>query len=371
MKRVIVSVTNDLVTDNRVHRVCSTLLSAGYDVILTGRKLSYSASVKRNYSTRRMRLVFNKGPLFYAEYNIRLFFSLLFSRFDILLANDLDTLPANYLCSRLRGKTLVYDSHEYFTEVPELINRKRTRNIWKWFEKKIVPKLIYVFTVSDSLAAGYMKLYNIKFEVIRNVPFRFKSGFEQSAIKADYSDSKQIIYQGALNKGRGIEKIIRAMKYVKGAVFLIAGDGDISAKLRELAHNEGVDDRVVFQGRIPAEELPAVTVSCHLGISFEEDMGLSYRYSLPNKIFDYIQAEIPVLCSGLDEQRKLVEKYNIGICVRESGPEELAEIIQKMLSDEELRKSWSENLKIAAEELCWEKEQYKLTDLFGRAENQT
>ena len=128
MKKIIISVTNDLIADNRVHKVATSLCKNNYNILLIGRKLKKSSKIKeRNYKCKRIKLIFNKGALFYAEYNFRLFWLLLFTKADILLANDLDTLLANFLCAKIKRKKLVYDSHEYFTEVPELINRKFTK----------------------------------------------------------------------------------------------------------------------------------------------------------------------------------------------------------------------------------------------------
>src|ERR1035437_8590299 len=172
MKRIILSVTNDLVTDQRVHRIATTLMNNGTKVTLVGRLLPKSLPLQRNYRTHRMRLLFKKGPLFYAEYNIRLFFYLMFAKADILVSNDLDTLPANYLVSIIRKKVLVYDSHEYFTEVPELIYRRVTRNIWKKLEQFILPKIKYSYTVNNSIADIYNKMYNINMKVVRNMPVR-------------------------------------------------------------------------------------------------------------------------------------------------------------------------------------------------------
>ena len=122
-QKIIVSVTNDLSTDQRVDKICNTLLELNFDVVLIGRKLPNSIRVKRVYSTRRFKLWFNKGALFYANYNIRLFFFLLFNKTDALWSNDLDTLLPNYLISKWKNKKLIFDSHEYFTEVPELVDR--------------------------------------------------------------------------------------------------------------------------------------------------------------------------------------------------------------------------------------------------------
>ena len=363
MKRVIVSVTNDLVTDNRVHKVCTSLSSFGYEILLVGRNLSNSEIVSRSYSTKRFRLIFNKGMFFYAEYNIRLFFFLLFARVDIMLSNDLDSLPANYLASMFRNKKLVYDSHEYFTEVPELIGRKRTQNIWLKIEKHILPKIKNAYTVCESLAKIYNEKYNVSFKVVRNAPLKTKENL--TAIELDFLKSKKVIlYQGALNVGRGIEKTISAMKYLENAVFLIIGKGDITEKLKQFAGKEGVTDKVKFLGRIPFEKLSAYTKLADLGISLEENMGLNYYYSLPNKIFDYIQAGVPILVSDFPEMKKIIDEYHVGICTLENDPEKLAGIIKKVLSDEFLQNEWKANLLKAAEDLCWEKEEKILKGIF-------
>jgi hypothetical protein len=130
-KTILVSVINDLNTDQRVHKICTFIEQQGYRVVLIGRKRKASDPMEtRSYQTMRMRLLFEKGGLFYAEFNLRLFFLLLFKRSHILVANDLDTLLANFLVAKLKRKKLVYDSHEFFTEVPELLNRPRTRAVW-------------------------------------------------------------------------------------------------------------------------------------------------------------------------------------------------------------------------------------------------
>ena len=138
MKSVIVSVTNDLVTDNRVNRTCSVLKSLGFRVVLVGRKLKQSSEISRSYECKRFRMFFKKGVLFYSFYNLRLFFFLLFRRVDLLYANDLDTLLPNYLVSKIKRVPLIYDSHELFTEVPELQNAPFKKAVWTKIEKYII-----------------------------------------------------------------------------------------------------------------------------------------------------------------------------------------------------------------------------------------
>ncbi len=364
-KRIIVSVTNDLVADNRVHKVCSTLQKMGFGVLLVGRKLHKNPGLEnRSYAIKRFRLLFNEGPLFYAFFNLRLFLFLLFSKSDVLLSNDLDTLPANYLAARLRKKPLVYDSHEYFTEVPELVNRPGVQRIWQWLEKKMVPDLKSAYTVCASIAHFYTEKYGTSFEVVRNVP-RANNRTPNISEKEE-SVEKTILYQGALNVHRGLEHAIRSMKYLDGCRFILAGDGDIKKELEELAKKEGVSSKVQFLGRLPIKELSRITPTADLGLSIEEDVGLNYRYALPNKLFDYIQAEVPVLVTNLPEMAAIVYQYKIGEMTKSLEPQELAKKMRGALFDEQKRKEWKKNLKIAATELTWEKEEEKLKAIFSR-----
>ncbi|HPE18546.1 MAG TPA: glycosyltransferase [Tenuifilaceae bacterium] len=361
MKKVILLATTDLVADQRVHRSALTLHENGFTVLALGRRLKYTPTeVSVPYSVHRFKLLFNKGFLFYKFFNVRAFFYLVFHSFDILLANDLDALLAARVACFLKGKPLVYDSHELFTEVPELINRKFTRSVWLKLEKSLVPGLKFCTTVSEGVASELKKRYSVNFTVIRNVPFY------KEISKTDFtSDGKTIIYQGALNIGRGLEKLIAAMQLLPHCKLLIAGTGDIEQKLKNLCHNLGLQDRVSFLGRIPHEELHLITCKATIGVSLEEDLGLSYHFALPNKLFDYIQAGLPVLVSNLPEMKSLVSKYSVGLIVDSNlNASALANQLEKMLENEKQLEQWHANAVVAAKELCWEKERHKLLDIF-------
>lgn len=364
MKRIIVSVTNDLVTDNRISRVCDSLADMGFEIHLVGRLRKRSPQIEpRSYNTRRMKLFFEKESLFYAEYNVRLFLLLLFSKFDILLANDLDTLPANYIVSLIRKKPLVYDSHEFFTEVPELIGRRRIRKIWLGIEKKILPKLKYAYTVSESIANALKDRYGTSFRVVRNFP-ELQAASGASDTCPEESKEKIILYQGALNEGRGLEHAIVAMKYIDDAKLVIAGEGDIEDRLKKLVMDEKLEQKVEFKGRLSPGKLINITRKAHLGISIEEDRGLNYRYALPNKLFDYIHANLPVLVSDLPEMVKIVSEWQIGLITPSHEPNVLAGMIREALLNNKLREEWSENLKKAASVLNWNLEEKKLKEIF-------
>ncbi len=364
-KRVIISVTNDLVADNRVHKVATSLMKFGFDVLLVGRKLNASLPVNRDYKTKRFRLLFHKGAMFYACYNIRLFLFLLFRKADIFLSNDLDTLPANYYASIIKKIKLVYDSHEYFTEVPELVNRPKVKRIWEKIEKRILPKIKYSYTVCQSIADIYSQKYGINMQVVRNIPIcniEYEDSFP--TLFSEFKDKNIILYQGAVNIGRGIEHVIRAMQFVDNAVFVIIGDGDIKVEMERLVEELKLKSKVLFTGKMPFNELLSYTKNADIGISLEENIGLNYYYALPNKLFDYIRANVPVLVSKLPEIERIVNKYGIGEFIDNHNVEHIAEKINMMMKSPEKISFWKENLKKASKELCWENEEQVLKSIF-------
>lgn len=363
--KIIISVINDLVTDHRVHKVAQTLYNEGYNVFLIARLLKTSLTLsKRDYQTKRMSLFFTKGPFFYAEFNIRLFFFLLFHKFDILLSNDLDTLPANYLAAKLKRKALVYDSHEIFTEVPELINRSFQGNVWKMIERNILPKLKYSYTVNQSVSDYYYKKYGVRMSVVRNVPKISDLTYEFEEL--NFKDRvKIIVYQGALNVGRGLELIIESMQFLENTLLIIIGDGDIKQQLIELIYKHKLKEKVKMPGKIQFNELKTYTMQADLGISLEENLGMNYYLALPNKIFDYIHAGVPVLASDLPEIAAIINKYKIGVITKTRIPAELASLIQSLFKDIENYKKYKQNTILARNELCWENEEKTIINIFN------
>jgi len=357
LKRIVISVTNDLTTDQRVEKTCEALSEIGYDVVLVGRKLKTSLPIQKNYKTVRFRLLFNKGFLFYAEFNIRLFIFLLFTKKNLLFSNDLDTLLPNYLLSLLQQKTLVFDSHELFSEIPELVTKPRIKNFWLYLEKKLIPKLKNVITVSNSIKNHYLNLYGVSATVVRNIPKIQKIDPKEFDVNTD--EKKIILYQGAVNIGRGIELMIDTMPLLDKYLFIVIGDGDILKELKEKVKLQNLNNKVKFLGKKSPEELKKLTLSASIGMSLEEDLGLNYRYALPNKVFDYLHANIPVIIADLPEMRALIEKYSFGEILTERSPEVLAKIIKQMTT-----KSYKKELAMAKEKLNWSKEKKKLTSIF-------
>jgi len=371
LKKVIVSVTNDLSSDQRVHRHCATLVALGFDVLLVGRQYKNSLLLpQRSYSCKRMKLWFSKGPFFYAEYNFRLFFFLLFQRFDLLLSNDLDTLLPNYLVASLRSKKLVYDSHEFYTGVPELVSRPRVQRIWLSIEKYIFPKLKYVMTVNDSIASIYKELYGISLAVVRNVPAKRPLPSVTRAQMGLPLQKKIILMQGAgINIDRGAEEIIEAMRLLSpnDYVFLIVGSGDVLPQLKKMVQDYKINEQVIFVDKVPMDVLMCYTVLADVGVTMDKDTNVNYRYSLPNKLFDYIQCGLPVLATNLLEVQKVITQHKVGAIVDDLSPKALAHSLGSFLNDDEALMACKRNAKIAAEELCWEKEKMKFEQIIRNA----
>lgn len=369
MKKVIVSVINDLSTDQRVHKVCSTLHSMGFDVTLVGRRQRTSLPLSgRKYATSRMFLLFEKGPLFYAEYQIRLFFFLMFRNATVLVSNDLDTLLPNFLVSKLTGANLVYDSHELFCEVPELQNNPGKKKTWKRLERWIFPKLKHVFTVNDSIAKIYSEEYNVKLNVVRNIPFLTVQQSIPDATRSELNiplNKKIIVIQGAgLNIDRGVEEAVLAMQDVEKAVLMIVGTGDVIDVLKQMVEEYKLKGKVIFTGKVPFEKLVQYTRQADLGLSLDKDTNINYKYSLPNKVFDYIHAGVPVLASDLVEIKKVVLDWDIGDIVYTHDPKDIACKINLILNNEELLLKWKKNCKIAASILNWEEEEKVLKEVY-------
>lgn len=367
MKRVIVSVINDLVTDQRVNKSCLTLQKAGFEVLLVGRRLKNSPEMdERPYRSHRMRLIFEKGPLFYAEYNIRLFLFLLFHKADCLLSNDLDTLLPSFLISKLKRMKLIYDSHEYFTEVPELVNRPKVQAVWRRIEEFVLHRMKEMITVNESIADLFREKYGIKVHVIRNIPMRKMLPEPASRESLQLPSDKHIlILQGSgINIHRGSEELVAAMRYLDDCMLLIIGGGDVLPILKKEVAENHLDDRVRFYPRMPYKDMMAITQLATVGFTLDKNTNLNYKFSLPNKLFDYIQANVPVVASHLPEIERIIRHYDVGTFIDDHSPETIAKTIKDVISDEKRLTTWKNNLTFAAKELCWENEEKILIEIY-------
>lgn len=366
-QRVVLSVTNDIFGDQRVDKVCHTLIALGFEVTVVGRLRKNSPAIEgKPYQTHRFRLLFDKGAKFYAEYNVRLFFYLLFKRCDILVANDLDTLLPNFLVSRLRRKKLVYDSHEYFCGILEVIERPFVHKTWLKIEKFCFPKLQNIITVSQSIAEQYKMEYGKDVHVVRNIPRRTTFAITETRASLNLPEDKKIaILQGTgLHRDRGVEELIEAMPLTEGLLLLIVGSGAVIPQMQARVKELEICDKVRFVPRVSPQMLFNYTSLADIGVSLDKDASPNHHFSLPNKIFEYIQAGTPLLSTTLPERKKIIEKYNVGLIVNDLSPVSLSNALNEMIQNEAAYQQWKSNCKQAAMELCWENEEPVLRNIY-------
>jgi len=372
-KICILSVISDVYTDQRILRTASALSELDYEMIIIGRKTSSTIHHLNsyNYVIKHLQLPFKKGVGMYLFFTIQLFFQLLFfvirnrKNKILLFANDLDTLLPNYLISKIFHLSLIYDSHELFTEVPELQNKKIKKKIWETLEKCIVPKLPFAITVNESIANWYQNKYHIPFYVIRNVSSTPQINTIKSRTDLQLPIHKKIIIlQGTgINIHRGSEELVDAMQYLNEEyLLLIIGGGDVIDILKQKVIELKLHNKVMMKDRMPADELFHYTANADLGISIDKPNNLNYLYSLPNKLFSYIHAHIPILATRLPEIEKIITHYQIGMFIDTHQPEHIAEKIKETLHHPEYP-IWKQNTHKAAQDLNWEKEKENLKNL--------
>jgi len=339
-------------------RICSTLSSAGYIIVLVGRTKSNSLVFeKMPFVQKRLPGIFSKGWLFYAEYNIRLFFFLLFKKMDGICAIDLDTIIPCYLISKLKNIKRVYDAHELFCEMKEIVSRPRIYKVWKWIEKNTVPHFKNGYTVSLPIAEEFYKLYACNYEVIRNVAL-YEPGYREKK-------EKIIIYQGAVNEGRCFEMLIPAMQWIDAPLY-IYGEGNFIEKARQLAIDYDVTNKIHFQGMVTPSELKVYTNKAYIGITLFEREGLSNYYSLANRFFDYIHAGIPQLCMDYPVYRDLNNLHNVAVLIDDLSAANIAENINSILNDTVTWQILHNNCVEAAKTLNWQTEEKKLISIYKK-----
>lgn len=366
-KHIVATVTNDLLYDQRMQRIASAL-SEEYRVTLVGRskpgnrKLSPLSSV---YQCVWLPCIFSSGKLFYLEYQIRLFFYLLFLEFDAIYAVDHDTLWGGFSLGWLRRKVRIYDAHEYFEELPELMGRPLSKKLWALTGRTWVPTAHLCITVNQALAERLGKRYNTEFVSICNMPLRNKDAIAQKTLPS----SPIILYQGVLNIGRGLPEMISAMDSLPHCQLWLAGEGDLSDVLRDQATRSTAFNRIKFLGYIKPDDLIEVTSQATVGINLLENKSLNYFYSLANKFFDYIQAGKPQLTMGFPVYKSFMNEFEVGLLINELRPEAIAEAI-KVLTDESAYTTYVNNCLKAGQVWHWESQVPLLLDAIGLAIDQ-
>ena len=344
---------NDISYDQRMHRICGSLAAAGYQVTLVGRKNINSVQlISRNFNQKRITCLFNTGKLFYAEFNIRLFFYLLLKKADCLCAIDVDTMLPGYFVSKLKGSKRVYDAHEYFSQLNEVVSRPFIHKLWRWIEKKMVPRFKKGYTVCQSLADEFKKNFNADYEVIRNVPIL-------SELPTASKQNRILLYQGAVNHGRGLDKLVAAMKNVEATLW-VCGNGNFMNEMKAAVAEHNVSNKVIFWGMLDPVELKKKSTSAYIAINPFERTGLNQYLSLSNKFFDYIHSALPQVTMNYPEYSAVNKELDIAVLIDDLEPESISKAVNNLLANTDFYDQLRKNCMLARENHNWQKEEKKL-----------
>lgn len=336
-----------------MQRICRSLAAHGYRVTLVGRKMRHSLPLRDEpYQQRRLPCWFTRGKLFYAEYNIRLFFYLLFKKADAICAIDLDTMLACYYVSAWRRIRRVYDAHELFTGLKEVVTRPRVLAFWSAIERRYVPRFSAGYTVSQGIAEEFERRYGVNYAVVRNMPHSYP-------LDTTHTRERSLLYMGAVNEARAFEILIPALKTVD-ARLIVCGDGNFMPRLKQLISEQGVGDRVELRGMLTPEALRDLAPRYWIGMGVAENTGINQYLALPNKFFDYIQAGLPQIAMDFPEYRRVNQEFEVAVLVKEINPESLAAVINNLLGDPVLYGRLRDNCLRARTVLNWEQEEKKL-----------
>lgn len=369
MKKITIGFLGNIYFDTRTFNLRKSLTDFGHEVSFVGYDwLSEGFKSIKEKKIRIRKLKKRISFYFYLYFFVSQFYSLIRLKTDIYFSADFYSLPASVIAAKLRRVKVYYDSREIYTELPALLNRSLLKKIFMMIEKFFIKRTDVVFTTGD-MDSGYIeKLFNLnKTYVLRNLPLS-----NQEINPINYFDkyniptaAKIILYQGIIVPGRGIEKCFKTLQNQNDLFLIILGGGEYFEHYKSLSKSIGINERVIFVGKVPQGELINYTAGAFAGVSIINNISINNEYALPNKLFEYVMARIPVIASDLVQMKKIVNEYDIGETITGSDEGELLKVINKWSDDPALYKKLKENCKKAAMTLNWEKEFTNIYHLFS------
>ncbi len=386
MKHALVIVLNSFTHDSRVLRQISTLKKRSQSVhvyALHENNLPVMEN-RTDYLLRRFRLATRPWPrnklvqsLKYIECLLRMSWQGVWLKPDVVHAHDLEALPIGYVVAKLTKAKLVYDSHELWshqaasTHFPAFLFKMAMR-----LETFLARRSDTVITVTDSISRHLSKEMRIPPPtVIRNVPSAPLeiSDDTESPLHESLGINRGVsivLYLGMIGRGRGLEILIDAMQWVHAEAIAVVMGGPWGTpylhQLRTQASALRLDERVRFAQAVPPNEVCRYARGATIGIAPIEDYCLSYRYSLANKVFEYLHAGLPVAATDLPEMANLIHLYDVGELFPDSNSKAVATTLNRMLSSPPTLARYRANAIAAAKELNWSNEEQKLLSVYDR-----
>lgn len=309
-----------------------------------------------------------KGMLIKGNIILRMILRARMKSYDLYHSNDLNTLPQGILSAKVRfkKKKLVYDSHEVQTSRTGY-NPKKIKLIEAFFLRFVDQMIVE----NHTRAKFNEELYGFYPEVLHNYPFVKESNQQDEkvdlhAILNLHPEEKILLYQGGIQEGRGLEKVIEAVPFIKEGTVVFIGDGKIKTKLMQLVNDMQLGHRVKFLSKVPVEQLPQYTVNGYLGFQVLNNICFNHYSASSNKLFEYMMAGVPVIACSFPEIQKVVELNNTGICVDSHDPQSIAKGVNELVANQELRDQLSANSLVASEKYNWRNEEEILLDIYSK-----
>lgn len=375
MKKTVVAITvTEISNDNRVINYTNSLALHGFKTFLVSPTPSKAQRTDYHFTPIFINLVTKKLPsisllnyLRFLEFVIKVFLKSKKWSLDIIHANDLKGLIiAALIKKRIHPEVqIVYDAHEYETEINGL--KGVQKKVYQYLEKRYIQEVHQMITVSDTIANEYVRLYGVEQPVVLlNVPrFSFDKDRKYDLFRERFNlriDQRIFLYQGYLMPGRGIEVLLESFNQLQddNDVIIFMGKGILKELIKSYSHT----GKIFYHEFVDPKKYLNFTASADVGISFIEDISLSDRYCLPNKLFEYMFCGLPIICSNLPEMKKLVEAHSIGVVAKENSVAGFREAIEALnllgLS------YFKQNIPYASSIYSWSNQEKKLIKLYSQ-----
>lgn len=379
--KVVMVVLNPFVNDARVLREAISLAKDGYELTLLAmyRDDLKKSELKSGFSIIRIPLIsknWSKHPLIqiikYIEFVSKCLMKIIRIRPHYLHCHDLNALPIGVIAKILilRKTNLIYDSHELWSDSKRDHNHSPKLYSFGIFLERLLIKLVdRVIVPSKAIGDIIQKKYQVKSPILlMNIPNKIierkvKNNLLDIKLPAN---SKKIVYVGGVSYGRGIPNLLQALTKLDNNVFLlILGFDNLENGISPLIEKYDLRNRVIQLEPVPPEYVIDAISSADLGIAPIENICLSYYYSMPNKIFEYLLAGLPVAVSNFPEMSRLVLENEVGVVFNPEDPEDIATSIKRILDDPVLFEKLKKNVKMFSEKNHWDAEAVKLLKLYS------
>lgn len=298
--------------------------------------------------------------------HMALLWQMLRYRANLVHAHDVNTLPTAWLAARFSRARLVYDAHEISTSREGYSSFRR---LVGFVEKQLMPKVDGSITTTDARAKYFARAYGIaRPTVLQNRP-RLTHCKNSNRIREELELKASwpiILYQGGLQQGRGLEKLIRTAADVPNAYFVFIGGGRLALDLAHLRDKLGLQERVHFIPTVSLSQLPSYTASADIGVQPIENTCLNHYTTDSNKLFEYLIAGLPVVATDFPEIRRIVRSNNVGLLVPANDSSSLAGALIQLVTDLELRSTFATNARSTAGKLNWEEQENRLVELYKK-----